>query len=383
MTSDRSESAAGWGAMRLSAGMMSVWRKRSLSAWLAVICLMWPCLGVAQDLRLSFAPPEPVGWPLTGETAAGTGSAPAERLGSISGTVLDGSDAAVPGAVVTLTREGARQALRVESGDDGMFALAGVPAGTYRVRVERAGFVPYTTGALLGSGQRVELGEILLGAAATESVEVHASGRDIAEAQVALEEQQRVLGVFPNFYASYAPDAEPLSAGQKYRLAWRFTNDPVAFALAAVIAGGEQPHSFRGYGPGMTGYDKRFGAAYADGMVSTMVGQALLPAVLHQDPRYFVKGSGSLPSRVMYAVASTLMCKGDNKRWQVNYSNILGNAAGAGVSNLYYPSGSRRGMGAVAQVAMTSTALGAVGGLFQEFVLHRMTPHVPEYNPAR
>ena len=293
--------------------------------------------------------------------------------------VVDGSEAAIPDAVVTLLHDGHATPLHVEAGSDGLFVLPDVPAGSYQVRVERAGFVPYTTEAELGAGQRVDMGEILLGVAASESVEVRASAHDIAEAQVALEEQQRVLGVFPNFYASYAPNAEPLSAGQKYRLAWRFTNDPVAYAMAGATAGVEQPNSFRGYGPGMTGYDKRFGAAYADGFVSTMVGQAILPAVFHQDPRYFVKATGSVSSRAMYAVASMVLCKGDSKRWQVNYSNIVGNFAGAAASNMYYPAGSRRGMTGVAQVAMTSTALGAIGGLFQEFVLHRMTPHVPDY----
>ncbi len=369
--------------MRLSAGTTTLWVQAQRSALFAALCLIWPCRGSAQELRLSYASPEPVGWALTAEGFAGAGSPAVERPGSVSGMVLDGSEAAIPGASVTLIGAAGRETLRVQSGDDGMFALAEVPAGTYQIRVARAGFVPYTVEAVIGSGQRVELGEMLLGVAATDSVEVRASGRDIAEAQVALEEQQRVLGVFPNFYASYAPNAEPLSATQKYRLAWRFTNDPVAYAMAGAIAGGEQPHSFRGYGPGMTGYDKRFGAAYGDGMVSTMVGQALLPAVFHQDPRYFVKGTGSVSSRVLYAVASMVMCKGDNKRWQVNYSNILGNVAGAGVSNLYYPAGSRRGLSAVVQGSMSSTALGAVGGLFQEFVLHRMTPHVPEYAAGR
>ena len=359
------------------------WTRSRFVLGFAVVGLSLPGVARAQDLRLGFASTEPVEWALTGEAVAGSGAAPATRPGCLSGMVVDGSEAAVPEATITLVRDGAGAPLQVRSGDDGMFLLPGVPAGAYRVRVERPGFVPYTTEAVLDAGQRVELGEVLLGVAATESVEVRASGHDVAEAQVALEEQQRVLGVFPNFYASYAPDAEPLSSAQKYRLAWRFTNDPVAFAMAGATAGVEQPNSFRGYGPGMTGYDKRFGAAYADGFVSTMVGQAILPGVFHQDPRYFVKGTGSVSSRALYAVASMVMCKGDSKRWQVNYSNLVGNFAGAGVSNLYYPAGSRRGMAGVAQVAMSSTALGAVGGLFQEFVLHRMTPHVPEYAPAR
>jgi hypothetical protein len=127
---------------------------------------------------------------------------------------------------------------------------------------------------------------------------------------------------------------------------------------------------------------KRFGAAYTDGLTSTLFGQALLPAIFHQDPRFFVKETGSTGSRFLYAMASMVICKGDNRRWQMNYSNVLGNFASAGLSNVYYPS-ANRGAGLVVQNALTATALGAVGGLFQEFVLHRMTPHVPDYGSAR
>ena len=298
--------------------------------------------------------------------------------------VEDTTDAAVPDALVTLVDNSGRHGpMQVRSGGDGGFSFAEVPAGTYTVTVERDGFAQATSGAVLGAGQQVELGEISLTVAAREGVEVRASGRDVAEAQMALEEKQRVLGVFPNFYASYAPDAQPLSGGQKYRLALRFSVDPVAFAIAGVVAGSEQrAHTFPGYRQGASGYGKRLGAAYTDGLTSTMLGQAVFPALLRQDPRYFVKGTGSLASRLLYAAASTVMCKGDNKRWQMNYSNVLGNLGSAGISNAYYPSASR-GVGLVVGNAMTATAMGAVGALFQEFLLHRMTPHVPDYGNVR
>lgn len=359
-------------------GLMRAMSWSFTGSFLAMAVLGTAVPGRAQILPMMNSSVGASGWALTGDLNEPGGTTPVQT-GSVTGSVMDGGEAAVPGASITLLRKGQQGVLRVVSGEDGRFTMPEVPSGGYLLHVERAGFVPYSVDLAVAAGQRVEIGEILLGVAASETVEVRASSHDVAEAQVALEEQQRVLGVFPNFYASYAPDAEPLTASQKYRLAWRFSNDPVAFAMAGAVAGVEQPNSFRGYGPGMTGYDKRFGAAYADGFVSTMVGQALLPAVFHQDPRYFVKGTGSLGARAWYAMASMVMCKGDNKRWQVNYSNILGNFAGAGASNLYYPSASRRGFAGVTQVAMSSTALGAVGGLFQEFFLHRMTPRVPDY----
>ncbi len=302
----------------------------------------------------------------------------------LQGTVSDASDAAVPGARVVLTAQDTGTERETTAGEDGSFAFVSTSPGTYIITVERDGFEPWRGPTTLTESDEAALvGVVLHTAALSTTLEVHASVREIAEAQMELEEKQRVLGVFPNFYASYAPDAEPLSQGQKFRLAWRFVNDPVALAIAGVTAGSEQrADAFHGYGGGSFGYAKRYGAAYADGLTSTMLGQALLPALFHQDPRYFVKGTGSVGSRVLYAVASMVICKGDNRRWQPNYSNVLGNFAAASVSNAYYPSANRGG-GLVVQTAVMATAMGAVGGLFQEFVLHRMTPHVPDYESVR
>jgi hypothetical protein len=75
-----------------------------------------------------------------------------------------------------------------------------------------------------------------------------------------------------------------------------------------------------------------------------MIGSAILPALLKQDPRYFYKGTGTTRSRILYAIANSVMCKGDNGHWQVNYSGILGGAAAGGISNLYYPASDRNGI---------------------------------------
>ena len=153
--------------------------------------------------------------------------------------------------------------------------------------------------------------------------------------------------------------------------------------MAGIVAGSEQSgDTFSGYGQGTRGYARRFGATYADGFASTMIGQAILPSLFHQDPRYFVKGTGSVRSRVLYVLGSTILCKGDNRSWQVNYSNILGNVASASISNLYYPASSRHGVGLTVENSLLTTASGAIGGMFQEFLLHRMTPKIPDYGAA-
>lgn len=308
--------------------------------------------------------------------------APVRPWGEIRGVIGDPTGDIVPGARITLERPDSTAPQITVAADDGTFAFAHVSAGAYRITVTAPGFKPWLALGTLAEGQKLALTRIALPlSSATTEIEVSASSHDVAAAQLGLEEQQRVLGIFPNFYASYVWNAEPLSARQKLSLAWRFSIDPVAFGMAGLIAGTEQAeNSFSGYSQGTLGYAKRFGAIYADGFSSTMLGQAILPAVFHQDPRYFVKGKGSFAARALYAVATTVICRGDNGHWQANYSNILGNLASAGISNAYYPDSDRHGASLTIQNSMVTTGLGAIGGLFQEFFLHRMTPHIPDYN---
>ncbi len=183
-------------------------------------------------------------------------------------------------------------------------------------------------------------------AAVVTEVQVGLSRTELAEEQVKQEEKQRVLRVVPNFYVSYDPHALPLTSKQKFQLAWKTTIDPVTFGLTAGIAGIQQAQNhFSGYGQGAQGYAKRYGAAYGDFVSGTFVGSAILPSLLKQDPRYFYKGTGSKRSRTLYAIANAVICKGDNGRWQANYSSILGSLAAGGISNLYYPSNDRNGVG--------------------------------------
>lgn len=188
-----------------------------------------------------------------------------------------------------------------------------------------------------------------------------------AEDQVHKEEHQRILGVAPNFNTSYIQDAEPLTAKQKFGLALHSALDPFTFVAAGFDAMLSQAeNNFAGYGQGAEGYGKRFGASYLDSFDGTMIGNALFPAVLKQDPRYFRKGTGSFGSRFFHAVISTVECKNDNRKWAPNYSNILGNLAAGGISNLYYPR-SDRGVGLTFERAAVVSGEGAIGSVFVEF----------------
>lgn len=193
------------------------------------------------------------------------------------------------------------------------------------------------------------------------------SQRDKSKEQLKQQEHQRILRVLPNFNTSNVQNAAPLSPKQKFHLALRSAVDPVQFAITAADAGLSQlNNSFPGYGQGMQGYGKRYGAAYADSFDGTLLSGAVFPVLLHQDPRYFRKGTGTFKQRLWYAIRSTAVCKGDNGKWEPNYSNILGNLAAGGIANLYYPD-SDRGAGLTFQRAFIVTAEGSLGSIFVEF----------------
>ena len=188
-----------------------------------------------------------------------------------------------------------------------------------------------------------------------------------AEQQLKTQERQRILGVIPNFNTSMIQDAEPLSASQKFHLAFKNTLDPFQFVVTGIDAAlSQNSDDFAGYGQGAQGYAKRFAASYADAFDATIFGGAVFPVILRQDPRYFRLGTGSFKKRFFYAVLATVRVKGDNQKWQPNYSSLLGNLAAGGISNLYYPPGSR-GVGLTFERAFVETAEGSIGTVFAEF----------------
>lgn len=305
---------------------------------------------------------------------------PVPRLqGAITGSVNDQDGDSILGAKVTLSFEtqaptGDRQTV---SGDDGSFSFTNVAAGSFVLTITAPGFTAQRASGSLQPGEQAEIPVISMRAAAAIDIEVTASRHDIAQDQMAAEEKQRVFGVIPNFYVSYISDPAPLAADQKFAMAWKVSVDPVNFIVTGIIAGAQQSqNTFGGYGQGAQGYAKRYGAAYADGFISTMLSNAVLPVLFKQDPRYFYKGRGSIQGRALYAIASTVICKGDNGRWQPNYSSVLGNFVAGGISNLYYPSADRDGIRLTVGDTLIGLAAGAGGNLFQEFFLRRMTPHV-------
>src|SRR6201996_1164377 len=182
------------------------------------------------------------------------------------------------------------------------------------------------------------------------------------------EEHQRILGVVPNFNTVESSAGVPsLSKGQKFHLMYKSSIDPFVFVADGFVAGLSQAQNTNpGFGQGAEGYFKRFGAAYLDTADGNLWGNAILPVVLKEDPRYFRLGSGSFTHRFLYSASTTVWCKRDNGSWGPNYANVLGNFISGGISNAYYPA-SDRGVEQTLDGAITVTAEGVIGAEFVEF----------------
>jgi hypothetical protein len=182
-----------------------------------------------------------------------------------------------------------------------------------------------------------------------------------AEEQLKQQETQRVAGVMATFNTTRDINAVPLSAGQKFQLFFKSAFDPWAFGLNAVVAGiGQADDSYPEWGQGMQGYGKRIGAAYTDYFMGNFFGNALLPSLLHEDPRYFQKGSGKPINRILWAAASTVWCKRDKGGWGPNYGNVGGNLIGAAIARSYYPASYRTVSDTITD-GLTVSAEGIVG----------------------
>jgi hypothetical protein len=193
------------------------------------------------------------------------------------------------------------------------------------------------------------------------------TAHDKAEEQLKQQEHQRVMGVMATFNTTRDKNALPLSPGQKFRLFFKSSTDPWPFFLAGVVSGiGQADDSYPEWGQGMQGYAKRFGAAYSDAFIGNFFGNAVLPVVLHEDPRYFQKGTGSSTKRFLWAASSTVWCKRDKGGWGPNYANVGGNLIGAAIARAYYPA-SERSVGDVFSDGLTVSAEGIVGAEVIEF----------------
>jgi len=302
-------------------------------------------------------------------------SAPSSQLATtVNGTTVDPDQAAVPHASISFDGPEKTQHVSLTSDDTGAFTVHGlVPEVPYTITVSAKGFATRTlTAVTLHDGQSLDLAAIVLPPETDETVDAMTS-EEAAKVELKEEEHQRVLGVIPNFYVVYpnAPFA-PLSSTQKFHLVAKTLIDPVTLGAAAFAAGINQAADRPAYVQGAKGYGQRVGAEYADGAVDILFGGAVLPSLLHQDPRYFVQGYGTTKSRLKHALSAPVLCKGDNGKRQFNFSSIGGDLISGAASNIYYPP-SDRGVSLTFTTALIVTGGRMANAVLQEFVLPKFT----------
>ena len=308
--------------------------------------------------------------PMSGQTV----QAPVQT-GAIMGTVTDVNGDAVPDAAVSLEELGSGDPSSIVTKENGFFEFHDVKAGvSYRVSIKATGFADWQSPPLaVEPGQFKILTDIELRIEIERTtINVTYDPVQVATEQVKIEERQKVLGFIPNYYVVYDRDAAPLTAKLKFDLALKTSVNPVTIGGVGLYSGMQQAGDTPNYGQGMKGYGKRFGANAAGGLSDIMIGGAILPSLLRQDPRYFYQGTRTTSSRIRHAVSNPFVCKGDNGKWQPNYSSMGGDLASSAISNAYYP-GTNRGVGLVFGNFAISTAERMVSGLAQEFVLRRFT----------
>jgi hypothetical protein len=298
-----------------------------------------------------------------------------QNSGTIVGTVTDVTGNTVSDVDVVLESPETGERRTVVSNENGYFEFHDVKPGTrYQVSISAQGFSDWKSSDLIIEPNQFKiLSDVQLRISeARTTVYVTQTTEEIATEQVKMEETQRVFGFIPNFYVSYDPDPVPLTAKLKFRLALKVATDPITALAVATLSGAQQGGDTPNYGQGAVGYGKRFGANSADGFTDIMIGGAILPSLLHQDPRYFYQGTGSPNSRLRHALVHPFVCKGDNGHWQPNYSSLGGDIGSAAISNAYYPN-SNRGAGLMFTNFAISTAERVVSTLTQEFVLRKFT----------
>lgn len=300
---------------------------------------------------------------------------PQPQAGQILGTVIDVNGDPVAGAKVVLEGPNPSSRKAVVTSGSGFFQFADAqPEIPYRLVIQAVGFAEWTSPTLtLAPGQVKLLGTVRL-RIATQHTMVHVTYDPvkIATEQIKIEETQRILGIVPNFFVAYDHNAAPLTPKLKFQLALKVATSPVTFAGVAFMAAVRQAADSPNFPQGWNGYGERLGVVEANSLTDVMFGAAILPSLLHQDPRYFYQGTGTKWARFRHAILSPFICRGDNGEMEPNFSSVGGDLASAALSNLYYPQ-SNRGAGLVLSNFALGTGERVLARLAQEFLLARFT----------
>ena len=148
----------------------------------------------------------------------------------------------------------------------------------------------------------------------------------------------RLFLALPNFLTlEKSGKVPPLTTGQKFKVVARGSFDKIEFPWYGVLAAiSQSDNSEPGYGQGWKGYGKRYASAFADGTIENFMTSAILPSLLHQDPRFFQSSEGGFTHRAAYSVSRIFITRTDSGRSQFNYSEVFGSAIAASISTFTY-----------------------------------------------
>lgn len=296
--------------------------------------------------------------------------------GHIAGTVINSNGEVVRGATIVLDSPRVEDRQSTIATDRGTFQFSNLKPGVpYRLTIEKKELAAWRSEPIiLAPGQFFYVTGIELRVPTlVTSVTVYESTEQIAAQQVTLELKQRVLGFIPNFYVTYEDQPVPLTTKLKFKLALKADTDPMTFVGVAFMSGIYQAGDVPDYGQGAEGFGKRMGAGYADTTSDIFLGGAIYPWLFRQDPRYFYQGTGTVKSRLLHALSSPYICKGDNGKTQPNYSSLAGDLSSGAISNLYYPE-SNRGTSLLIEGFAITTGVRTVNAVIQEFLIRKLTP---------
>lgn len=297
------------------------------------------------------------------------------KMADIMGTVTDLNGDTVGGATVVLEGQEQGDSRTLVTPETGFFEFHDVKPGiAYQIGISAKDFAGWTSPTItLEPGQfKIVTGIRLRIEAERTTIDVHYDPVEAAAEQIKIEEKQRLFGIVPNFYISYESDPAPLTPKMKFSLAFKVATDPVTAAGVLLVSAAKQAGNSPKYGQGWGAYGERVGAIAADGFTDIMIGGAILPSLLRQDPRYFYRGTGTTSSRIRHAMFSPFVTRSDNGKWGPNYSSLGGDLASSALANLYYPR-SNRGGGLVFENFAIGTAERIGASLAQEFLLGKYT----------
>jgi len=174
--------------------------------------------------------------------------------------------------------------------------------------------------------------------------------------------------VMPNYLTvDGESQAKPVSWKEKFAMAAKGSFDPYEFTIVGIVAGIHQAaDADPGFGQGMEGYAKRYGAAFADQVDGNIMVGGVYPTILKIDPRYFRLGRGSFVHRFGYAIDRIFIARKDSGGHTFNIPEFAGNATAIAISNVYYPAADRNFSGNINDWG-TQMGLDALGNELKEF----------------